>query len=221
MNIDARPEFASRNGTGIERLRTEPLVQQEGVYIALSPESMMVIILTTKLEFLNMSLIQKGTKGCAIHCTSFFQFFSCSSLFSACAPFPALILLLWRTLTVDFWHKTFHIIQVLLFYPFIIIFHQIFSSIKILIFLYICFKLHLFDYDLFRKADKGVSFGNRQWILSVVSYKTFTRNVFEWMSNFHLAVFMVSFNFFPFAPAILVVFSSITKPAKSIITQFF
>ena len=46
LNIDARPEFASRNGTGIERLRTEPLVQQEGVYIALSPESMMVIILT-------------------------------------------------------------------------------------------------------------------------------------------------------------------------------
>ena len=94
LNIDARPEFASRNGTGIERLRTEPLVQQEGVYIALSPESMMVIILTTKLEFLNMSLIQKGTKGCAIHCTSFFQIFSCSSLLSACAPFPALILLL-------------------------------------------------------------------------------------------------------------------------------
>ena len=94
LNIDARPEFASRNGTGIERLRTEPLVQQEGVYTALSPESMTVIILTTKLEFLNMSLIQKGTKGCAIHYTSFFQFFSCFSLFSACAPFPALILLL-------------------------------------------------------------------------------------------------------------------------------
>ena len=130
MNIDARPEFASRNGTGIERLRTEPLVQQEGVYTALSPESMMVIILTTKLEFVNMSLIQKGTKGCAIHCTSFFQFFSCSSLFSAWAPFPALILLLWRTLTVVFWHKTFHIIQVLLFYPFTIIFHQFFHPSK-------------------------------------------------------------------------------------------
>ena len=94
LNIDARPEFASRNGTGIERLRTEPLIQQEGVYTALSPESMMVTILTTKLEFFNMSLIQKGTKGCAIHYTSFFQFFSCFSLFSAWAPFPALILLL-------------------------------------------------------------------------------------------------------------------------------
>ena len=94
LNIDARPEFASRNGTGIERLHGEPLIQQEGVYTALSPESMMVIILTTKLEFVNMSLIQKGTKGCAIHCTSFFQFFSCFSLLSACAPFPALILLL-------------------------------------------------------------------------------------------------------------------------------
>ena len=74
LNVDARPEFASRNRTGIERLRSEPLVQQEGVYTALSPESMMVIILTTKLEFLNISLIQKGTKECAIHCTSFFQF---------------------------------------------------------------------------------------------------------------------------------------------------
>ena len=94
LNIDARPDFASRNGTGIERLHGEPFIQQEGVYTALSPESMMVIILTTKLEFVNMSLIQKGTKGCAIHYTSFFQFFSCSSLFSACAPFPALILLL-------------------------------------------------------------------------------------------------------------------------------
>ena len=46
LNVGPRPEFASRNGTGIERLRTEPLIQQEGVYIALSPESMMVIILT-------------------------------------------------------------------------------------------------------------------------------------------------------------------------------
>ena len=124
------------------------------------------------------------------------------------------------------WLWTFDIKLFILykFYCFIhlpLFFIKFFSSIKILIFLYICFKLHLFDYDLFRKADKGVSFGNRQWILSVVSYKTFTRNVFEWMSNFHLAVFMVSFNFFPFAPAILVVFSSITKPAKSIITQFF
>ncbi|XP_066017783.1 uncharacterized protein [Pocillopora verrucosa] len=41
LNVDARPEFASRNGTGIERLHGEPLIQQEGVYTALSPESMM------------------------------------------------------------------------------------------------------------------------------------------------------------------------------------
>ena len=46
LNIGPRLEFASRNRTGIERLHREPLVQQQGVYTTLSPESMTVIILT-------------------------------------------------------------------------------------------------------------------------------------------------------------------------------
>ena len=74
LNIGPRLEFASRNRTGIERLHGEPLVQQEGVYTALSPESMTVIILTTKLEFLNMSLIQKGTKVVPYIVLPFFNF---------------------------------------------------------------------------------------------------------------------------------------------------
>lgn len=50
LNVDARLEFASDNGTGIEGLQSEQLVQQEGVYTELLPESMMVIILTTNLK---------------------------------------------------------------------------------------------------------------------------------------------------------------------------
>ena len=50
LNVDARLEFASENGTGIESLHSEPLVQQEGAYTELFPESMMVIILTTNLK---------------------------------------------------------------------------------------------------------------------------------------------------------------------------
>ena len=73
LNIDARPEFASRNGTGIERLRTEPLVQQEGVYTALSPESMMVIILTTKLEF-SIWVFKKVPKDVPYIVLPFFNF---------------------------------------------------------------------------------------------------------------------------------------------------
>nr|XP_058960477.1 uncharacterized protein LOC131787381 [Pocillopora verrucosa] len=41
LNVGARLEFASGNGTGIERFHREPLVQQEGVYTELLPESMM------------------------------------------------------------------------------------------------------------------------------------------------------------------------------------
>ena len=66
LNVGARLEFASGNGTGIERFHREPLVQQEGVYTELLPESMMVIILMTKLKLTNMSPIKKGNKGCAI-----------------------------------------------------------------------------------------------------------------------------------------------------------
>ena len=59
LNVDARVEFASQNGTGIESLHSEPLVQQEGAYTELFPESMMVIILTTNLKLLNISPIKK------------------------------------------------------------------------------------------------------------------------------------------------------------------
>ena len=66
LNDGSRLEFASGNGTEIQRLHSYPLVQQEGVYTELFSESMMVIILTTKLVLPNMSLIKKGTKRCAI-----------------------------------------------------------------------------------------------------------------------------------------------------------
>ena len=66
LNDGSRLEFASGNGTEIQRLHSYPLVQKEGVYTELFSESMMVIILTTKLVLPNMSLIKKGTKRCAI-----------------------------------------------------------------------------------------------------------------------------------------------------------
>ena len=66
LNDGSRLEFASGNGTEIQRLHSYPLVQQEGVYTELFSESMMVIILTTKLVLPNMSLIKKGTKRCDI-----------------------------------------------------------------------------------------------------------------------------------------------------------
>ena len=77
FNVGARLEFASENGTGIQRFHSEPLVQQEGVYTELIPESVMVIILTTNLKLPNMSLIKEGTMACAL--LPFFKLFSCSS----------------------------------------------------------------------------------------------------------------------------------------------
>ena len=59
LKVGAWLEFASGSGTEIERLHRKPLVQQEGVYTELFPESMMVIILITKLELMNMGLIKK------------------------------------------------------------------------------------------------------------------------------------------------------------------
>ncbi|XP_066017296.1 uncharacterized protein [Pocillopora verrucosa] len=41
LKVGAWLEFASGSGTGIERLHRKPLVQQEGVYMELFPESMM------------------------------------------------------------------------------------------------------------------------------------------------------------------------------------
>ena len=61
LNVGARLEFASGNGTGNERLHSESvIVQQEDVYTEPFPESMMVIILTTKLELLSVSLSKEG-----------------------------------------------------------------------------------------------------------------------------------------------------------------
>ena len=77
LNVDARLEFASENGTGIESLHSEPLVQQEGAYTELFPESMMVIILTTNLKLLNISPIKKENIVCVL--LPFLKLFSCSS----------------------------------------------------------------------------------------------------------------------------------------------
>ena len=92
FNFDAQLEFASENGTGIQRFHSEPLVQQEGVYTELIPESVMVIILTTNLKLPNMSLIKEGTMACPL--LPFFKLFSCSIpldvIFLHC-PFLALI----------------------------------------------------------------------------------------------------------------------------------
>ena len=76
LNVDARLEFPSENGTGIESLHSEPLVQQEGAYTELFPESMMVILLTTNLKLLNISPIKKGNIVCVL--LPFLKRFSCS-----------------------------------------------------------------------------------------------------------------------------------------------
>ena len=61
LNVGARLESASGHETGNERLHSEEsLVQQEDAYTELFPESMMVIILTTKLELPSVSLSKKG-----------------------------------------------------------------------------------------------------------------------------------------------------------------
>ena len=60
LNVGARLESASGNETGNERLHSESLVQQEDAYTELFPESMMVIILTTKLELPSVSLSKEG-----------------------------------------------------------------------------------------------------------------------------------------------------------------
>ena len=70
LNVDARLEFASENGTGIESLHSEPLVQQEGAYTDLFPESMMVIIL---IKLLNISPIKKREYSMCL--TSFLKTF--------------------------------------------------------------------------------------------------------------------------------------------------
>ena len=61
LNVGARLESASGNGTGNERLHSESvIVQQEDVYTELFPESMMVIIPTTKSELPSVSLSKEG-----------------------------------------------------------------------------------------------------------------------------------------------------------------
>ena len=73
LNVDARVEFASQNGTGIESLHSEPLVQQKGAYTELFPESMMVVILTTNLKLLNISPLKNREYSMCL--TSFLKTF--------------------------------------------------------------------------------------------------------------------------------------------------
>ena len=63
---------------------------------------------TYEIRITQCEPFKRGTNGCAI--LPFFQLFNSSSLLSVWAPFPSLMWQLWRTLTVVFWHKTFHII---------------------------------------------------------------------------------------------------------------
>ena len=146
FNFDAQLEFASENGTGIQRFHSEPLVQQEGVYTELIPESVMVIILTTNLKLPNMSLIKEGTMACAL--LPFFKLFSCSSgCYLSALPFPCTyILLLWRTLTVVFWQKNFpYYIGLIVLSIYHYYSSNFYSSVYLLTFPYIYFKHHLFD----------------------------------------------------------------------------
>ena len=56
LNIGAQLSLAPGN----ERNRSEPFVQQEGVYTALCSETMMVITQTKRLELPNMNVIKNG-----------------------------------------------------------------------------------------------------------------------------------------------------------------
>ena len=143
LNVGARLEFASGNGTGIERFHREPLVQQEGVYTELLPESMMVIILITKLKLTNMSLIKKGNKGCAI--LPFFYFLAVP----LCSLHVPLSLHLYCYTDAP-WLWSFNIKLSILnkfdcFIHLPLLFIQFYSSVYVLIFLYIYLKHHLFD----------------------------------------------------------------------------
>ena len=144
LNVDARLEFASENGTGIERLHSELFVQEEGVYTELFPEAMMLIILKANLKLTNMSLIKEGTIVCAL--LPFFKLFSCSSrcLFSALYLSLRLYIATLTHLDCGLWtKKNVHIISVWFFYPFTIIIHQI---------LFIHFCPYLFDQGVFRNG---------------------------------------------------------------------
>ena len=52
LNGSAQPSFSAGNETMNERLQSEPFVQREGLYAALCPQSMMVIIHKMKRKLL-------------------------------------------------------------------------------------------------------------------------------------------------------------------------
>ena len=146
LNVDARLEFASENGTEIESLHSEPLVQQEGVYTELFPKSMMVIILTTNLNVPNMSLIIKGTKVCVL--LPFFKLFSCSPRCLFSALYLSLRLYIATLRHLDFGLLTKKIFILYKFDSFIhlpLLFIKFYSSVYVFIFLYMYMKHHLFD----------------------------------------------------------------------------
>ena len=89
LNVGARLESASGNGTGNERLHSESLVQQEDVYTELFPESMMVIIPTTKLELPSVSLSKEGLTDVLYFL--FFNFLTVPLCFLHEPLFPALM----------------------------------------------------------------------------------------------------------------------------------
>ena len=150
LNDGSRLEFASGNGTEIQRLHSYPLVQQEGVYTELFSESMMVIILTTKLVLPNMSLIKKGTKRCAI--LLIFNFLAVP----LCSLHVPLSLHLYCYSDAP-WLWSFDI-KLSIIYKFDCfinlpqLFIKFYSSVGVLIFLYIYYKHYLFDYDLLRNT---------------------------------------------------------------------
>ena len=54
LNDCAQPSFSAGNETKNDRLQSEQSVQREGVYTALCPQSVMVIIHKMKRKFSNM-----------------------------------------------------------------------------------------------------------------------------------------------------------------------
>ena len=91
LNVGARLESASGNETGNERLHSESLVQQEDVYTELFPESMMVIILTTKLELPSVSLSKEGLTD-----VLYFPFFNFLTVPLCSLHEPLFPALMWR-----------------------------------------------------------------------------------------------------------------------------
>ena len=156
---------------------------------------MTVIILTTKLEF-SIWVFKKVPKDVPYIVLPFSNFLAVP----LCSLHVALSLQLY-CYSDGTWLWSFDIKLLILynFYCFIhlpLFFIKFFHPFKSLFSFTSVSNLTCLIMTILGMAGKGVSFGNRQWALSAVSNQTFSKIVFEWMSNFHLAVFMVSFNFF-------------------------